>query len=360
LDRDGFFGEGGDRQNVILNVVYGDMSDEQWLAHAQRLNSSKVVESSLPYLQLHLPSGPVSRWGGNAYQVTALSLSLDRSLVAYSGSGGEVGVLRVADRKGIYEKRGKGQHWASALSPDGTRLFLGDSDGVGVLETWTGKYESFVKTGNPAELALSSDGKRLAVSTWDEPLRVFDTATGNPLWKQDGVKKATLSFSPCGRWLAAASACVEGKTWVASVTCYEASTGRELWTTPLGNGSTASIAWSPDGEELLGSASEWVYSDRDRTGVASLSFFSAMNGGKLRGVPWRSGIDAVAVGPGGQRIALCSDVTVVILNREGAELARGTGGQESLDDCAFVDDDTVLAVGRDVNSGPAILSLTVA
>jgi hypothetical protein len=38
LDREGVFGQGAERDRVIVNVVYGDMSDERWLAHAERLN----------------------------------------------------------------------------------------------------------------------------------------------------------------------------------------------------------------------------------------------------------------------------------------------------------------------------------
>ena len=358
LDRDGYFGSGAVRDGVIINVVYGDMSDERWLAHAERLNPASALKSALPFLRLHLPGGAVSRWGRGAYQVNALSLSSDRSIVAYSGSGGEVGVLRVSDRKAIYEKTRKGQHWASVLSPDGTRLFLGDADGVGILESWTGKYTSFIRTGKPSSLALSPDGTRLLISTWDAPLSVVDAASGKGIWKQPSLKKVNAAFSPCGRWLAAAASSY-GTTWTSSVWCFDASTGREVWSAPLGAGSAASIAWAPSGEALLGASSQWAYSpDGDRSGTASLAFFSPEDGRRIQEVPWPSGIDAVAVAPGGDRIALCSRVAIVILDRHGAELARGTGGQESLDDCVFVDDENVVAVGRDVNSGPALLSLS--
>ncbi len=93
LDAEGFFGVGAARANVILNVVYGDMSDEQWLAHAQRLNPPEAVAAALPYLRLHLPEGDVKQWGARVYQVSGLSLSSDRRVVAYTGMGGEVGIL---------------------------------------------------------------------------------------------------------------------------------------------------------------------------------------------------------------------------------------------------------------------------
>ena len=48
-----------------------------------------------------------------------------------------------------------------------------------------------------------------------------------------------------------------------------------------------------------------------------------------------------------------------MIDREGQELARGQGGQESLIDVRFLDEHCVVAVGRDVNRGPALLELAV-
>jgi WD40 repeat protein len=204
------------------------------------------------------------------------------------------------------------------------------------------------------------DGRQLAVSTWDAPLAVFDLASGKALWKVPRFGKVKAAFSPCGRWLATAAA-VRGSTeWLSSVWCFDASTGHEMWSAPLGRGSDASIAWAPEGETLLGAASEWAYSpDGDHSGTASLAFLSPEDGRRIQEVPWQSGIDAVAVAPSGARIALCSKVAIVVLDRYGAELARGTGGQESLVACVFIDEEDIVAVGRDVNSGPALLSLSV-
>ena len=360
LDLDGYFGSGAVRESVIVNVVYGDMSDEKWLAHAERLNPPRAVQSALPFLGLTFPSGRVSRWGRRAYQVNALSLSADRSVVAYSGSGGEVGVLRVADRTAFYEKTRRGEHWASVLSPDGTHLFLGHAEGVGILEARTGRYRRFIKTGKPGCLALSPDGTRLLVSSWRAPLSVVDSASGKTIWAHASLKNVSAAFSPCGRWLAAAASSRATKEWNSCVWCLDTSTGHEVWSASLGAGRDASVAWTPNGEALLAAASNWTYSpDGDWSGAASLAFFSSEEGRCIREVPWQSGIDAVAIAPSGDRIALCAQEAIVVLDRLGAELARGTGGQESFHQCAFVDDETVVAAGTDVNSGPALLSLSV-
>lgn len=52
LDFEGFFGKGTARSKVLLNVVYGDMSDERWLQHADRLNSRAAIARALPFLTL--------------------------------------------------------------------------------------------------------------------------------------------------------------------------------------------------------------------------------------------------------------------------------------------------------------------
>lgn len=335
------------------------MSDEKWLAHAVRLNPPRAVEAARPFLHLHLPSGRVSAWGQRAYQVNALSLSADRSLVAYSGSGREVGVIRVADRHAIYEKRRRGEHWASALSADGTRLYLGDADGIGVLDCASGKYRHLVRTGKPGALALSPDGARIVSTSWDAPLSVFETAGGQVLWTRAGLGSAPAAFSPCGRWLAVAEPSFDPER-TATLWCLDASTGDEVWSAPLGVGRDVSLAWTPEGDALLGAASTWTLSpEAVQTSSASLAFYARDDGHVLGAVPWSGGIDAVAIAPSGERLAICSGAAVVVLDRSGVELARGTGTHESLGCCAFLDEDTVVAAGRDVNEGPALLSLSL-
>lgn len=361
LDREGFFGEGAAREACIVNVVYGDMSHERWLEHAKRLNPSRAVAPALPYLTLHVPSGPVTRFGAGAYQVNALTLSRDRSTLAYSGSGGEVGILRVATREPLYEKRRRGEHWASAIAQDGSELFLGDADSVLRLDARTGKTTVLAKTPKPSKLALSPDGTKLVVSTWERPLVALDTTTGKAAWKVPTVKKAAMAFSPCGRWFAAAATVRDNakKAWLATLSCLAAESGQVLWTAPLGEGLLVSLAWSPDGETILGAAGDWALSpDGERRGTATLTFFAATDGRACGQVPWSNGVDAIAIAPGGKRLAIASHDQLVVLSLpDGAEIARGTGGQESLIDCAFGDDGTVLAVGRDVNLGPAVLEL---
>lgn len=356
LERDGFFGQGAARADVIVNVVYGDMSDERWLEHARSLNPAEAVDRALPFLRLHLPSGNVSQWGARAYQVSAISLSADRSLVAYSGSGGEVGVLSVASRMPIYEKRLKGEHWACAISPDGSRLFLGDKNGIGVLDVRSGKSKTFVKMGKPASLALSPRGDRLAVSSWDAPLRGLDVQSAAVLWTRADIRKAALAYSSAGDALGVAYDAFEGKRRISRLACIDTESGRERWSVPLEPGVRSCLAWVPDRDEILAVSSP-VISEPDSVGP--ILAVAASDGSQRSAIPRSMRIEAMAVSPSGALIAIAVKDALLVMDSTGAERGRGTGTQESLLACVFVDEHKVLAVGRDVNCGPAILELTI-
>ena len=354
LDREGFFGQGEARAEVIINVVYGDMSDERWLDHARALNPPDAVERALPFLRLHVPSGRVSRWGGNAYQVNALSLSADRSLLAYTGSGGEVGVLRVSDHRALFEKQRKGEHWACALSPDGSRLFLGDKGGVLVLDVRSGTTSTFAKTGQPSCLALSPGGDRLAVSSWGAPLRVYDVPSRAVLWERRDIGSAALAFSPAGLDLGVSFLKYGGKEPEARLACLDGESGGDRWAASLQSGRSTCFAWAPRGDELLAAASRAVVEPGT---VHRIVRFASSDGSPAAAIPAPIAVSAIAVAPGGESIAVAGGATLAVLDREGVERARGTGAQEDLAACAFLDDWTVVAVGRDVNCGPTVLEL---
>jgi len=93
-------------------------------------------------------------------------------------------------------------------------------------------------------------------------------------------------------------------------------------------------------------------------GTATLTFLDR-DGTRAAERTLAESVHAVAFSPKGTRIGLCTRAAIALFDRSGDELARGTGGQESLLACAFADDDRLLAVGRDVNSGPALLELAL-
>lgn len=362
LDDEGLFGRGAARAKLIVNVVYGDMSDERWLAHAEGLNPKKAIAAALPFLRLHLPSGEVTPWGTKAYQLTALSLSADAKLVAYTGSGGEIGVFDTTTRAPVLAKRlrgplHQGAHWGSVISPDGTKLYLGDETEIGILPVPKGEYTKLAKTKKPSELAITRDGALLAASSWSAPLTVYDTAKARIVWKLAGIGKVALAFSTDGAKLAVAQG-AQGKT-KASVRVFDARSGKAGWTTNLGIRSDVSIAWAPDGRTLLVAASELFAPPERAATVTTLAYHDVKTGKVTATIPCESLVGAIAISPSGSRIGICAHAALVAIDHDGNVLARGTGGQETLDTCVFVGEERLLAVGRDVNSGPGILELHI-
>ena len=70
------------------------------------------------------------------------------------------------------------------FSPDGTRLAVSSTIGIWIydaktyqaLDLLTGKHK-----GNVSSIAFSPDSTKLASTSWDDTIRLWDAATGEPL-----------------------------------------------------------------------------------------------------------------------------------------------------------------------------------
>lgn len=344
LDAEGFFGRGRARGQVVVNVVFGDMSDEQWLEHAEALNPKASTDWARESLHIVEPQGDVRSFGGRAYQATAVSLSSDGARLAYSGSGGDVTVLALKKPpKTVLTKRRSGEHWASVLSPDGRTLYLGDRDGIHTLDVATGEKALFAHSGKPLFLAISDDGRRLAASGWDEPVAVYETDTRKRLLRFGKVRPAGLAFSPGGTHLAVAV-----PTSRLTILDLEATT--KAGERPLDpECDETPVAWTRDGNTLAvvspsdGGIVFLTWPGLEKAGAASVS----------------GAVGALSFAPSGRRLAACVDSDLVVFDRAGREVGRGSGKQEELCACVMTTDEEALAVGRDVNVGPAVLALTL-
>jgi WD40 repeat protein len=101
-------------------------------------------------------------------------------------------------------------------------------------------------------VAFAPDGKRLASSSWDKTVRMWDVATGNPLGPplDHGEEVNAVAFSPDGRHLAAVP-------WDRRVVVWElppdGSAPRRQHTLRGHVGVTVAVAYSPDGRRLASS-----------------------------------------------------------------------------------------------------------
>ena len=135
-----------------------------------------------------------------------------------------------------------------AFSPDGQRLASASYDQtVKIWDSATGK-ELFALKGHAGtvwSVAFSPDGQRLASASWDQTVKIWDSATGKELFALKGHAGPvrSVAFSPDGQRLASASDDQTVKIW-------DSATGKELLAFKGYAGWVLSVAFSPDGQRL--------------------------------------------------------------------------------------------------------------
>ncbi len=150
------------------------------------------------------------------------------------------------------------------FSLDGTRLACGRDDSVLIWDFSRGRpgdntAPALVLTGHTrpvCDQAFSPDGRRLASSSYDETIRIWDTATGQELLSFESPRHGIsgyrgidcLAFSPDGQRLAGGRA--------QNLVIWDAATGKELHYLRWHSQSIASVAFSPDGKTLASGAGD--------------------------------------------------------------------------------------------------------
>jgi WD40 repeat protein len=132
---------------------------------------------------------------------------------------------------------------AVALSPDGKTLAIGSTYyTVTLQDVATGRTLHVLPgTDTVNVVAFSPDGKILATGSTDNAVRLWDVATGQLLTTLAGPTDTVnaVAFSPDGKVLASGSD--DGTVWL-----WDAATGQSITTLSGHTGPVSAVAFSPD------------------------------------------------------------------------------------------------------------------
>lgn len=172
---------------------------------------------------------------------------------------GEARIYDARDGRHLLDVRGHPNVVRSiAVSPDGRVLAVaGDEEVIRFHDLSTGKeIRSYGGFKSPAgSLAFSPDGKLLAAGFWDHSVRVWDLATGKECFNASGLVAwgQKVTFSKDGKTLVAAIGAVNG----GCVHAWSMPSGQDLFRLD-DTGAAYSVALRPDGTRLAVGTNEGV------------------------------------------------------------------------------------------------------
>ncbi len=255
---------------------------------------------------------------------------------------------------------GKGNIQQVSYSPDGKQLVIAISTGIYLYNSDTLAEERFIETGNNVDsVALSPDGKILASGSHDEPIMLWDVASGRLLCTFEGNIEYVndIVFSPDGMTLSSGSGDDIIRIWDLTtcklVRIFESNTNEPF----------ASIAFSPDGR-ILASGS-WNH--------PNILLWDVENGNLLHTLKGHTRVDSVAFSPNGTVLASGSGSDAMVGTIKLWDVASGSllrtlileGNNYKVGSIDFSPDGKVLASGSyddtirlwDVESGKLLCTL---
>jgi RNA polymerase sigma factor (sigma-70 family) len=284
-----------------------------------------------------LPDGALLRLGTvrqrHATGTSRAAFTRDNKTVIVSDMGGQVIYWDVATGKEIRRFRADPSNIsAMALSPDGKRLAIGSWGKVRLLDAKTGAAHSTwgVTNDSVTQIAFTPDGKTAGLRYQGKSIELWDVARGKKLHTLEGHtgNVFTFTFAPDGKTLASGS-------WQdPNVRIWDVATGRQVRAFAAAS-DVLGVAFAPDGKTLAtcGNGSR-------------IRFWDPATGKRLResNSPDANGVTDLYYLPDGKTLVGRGGLGVRAWDAESGKMLRQSeGGYRNFGHLALSPDGTLLA-----------------
>ena len=304
--------------------------DGKWICSASTNGTIKVWDAA---------SGTeVMALRGHEQMIVALAFSPDGKQIITGSVDRSIKLWDAVNWNELMSLQGhEGLVLSASFSPDGRRIVSSSIDGTVRVWDTTVKRDHMMLHGSH-DSVFSPDSKRLiSAGRYDNTIKVFDVATGTDLMTLCGHNGRvwSVAFSPDGKQIVSGS-------FDRTVRVWDAVTGDELMILRGHEKRVFSVAYSPDGKRIISGSYDGtirVWDAEKGTEIESLIGHNAR-------------IEVVAFSSDGENIASGSwDNTVKVWDAEtGDELMTLVGHKHGISDVAFSPDCARIISGSSDNS----------